>query len=60
MLRAACRKAGSMRAWARQHELSAAYVSDVLMGRREPGPAICDAFEIEPIKGETTYRKAKR
>ena len=59
MLRTACEKAGSMRAWARQHQLSAAYVSDVLAERRDPGPAICDIFGIEPVKGETTYRKAK-
>jgi len=36
LLRKACARAGSQRAWSRQHELSASYVSDVLLGRREP------------------------
>lgn len=60
LLRKACEKAGSLRAWAREHGLSAAYVSDVIAKRREPGPAICEAFEIEAVRGETTYRKMKR
>lgn len=48
--------AGSLREWARRHKLSPAYVSDVLAGRREPGPSICDAFGIEAQR-KTTYRK---
>jgi hypothetical protein len=60
MLRAACKKAGSLRAWARQHDLSAAYVSDVLLGRRAPGPAILEAFGLKAERVvETIYRKAK-
>lgn len=57
ILQKACDKAGGIRAWARQHGLSAAYVSDVLLDRREPGPSICQVFGLEAVR-ETTYRKA--
>jgi hypothetical protein len=60
MLRVACKKAGGLRAWSRQHGVSAAYVSDVLLDRRTPGPAILDAFGLEAERRtETIYRKAK-
>lgn len=45
-LRAACQEAGGQTAWARQVELGSAYVSDVLSGRREPGPAILKALSL--------------
>jgi DNA-binding transcriptional regulator YdaS (Cro superfamily) len=57
MLRKACDRAGTARAWADQAGVSGAYVSDVLNGRREPGEAICKALGIER---ETVYRKAAR
>jgi hypothetical protein len=41
LLRAECDKAGSIRAWARKHDLSAMYVSKVLRGQQAPGPSIC-------------------
>ncbi len=59
LLRKACDRAGGIRAWARERELSAAYVSDVLLGRREPGPSICEAFGLEAVRPETVYRRAK-
>jgi hypothetical protein len=59
LLKAACDKAGSLRAWARAHDLSAPYVSDVLLGNRAPGPSICQALGIEAVKPATAYRKAK-
>ena len=40
LLRQACAQAGSQVAWAKAHDLGAAYVSDVLNGRREPGAKI--------------------
>jgi DNA-binding transcriptional regulator YdaS (Cro superfamily) len=43
----------SQAAWARKHGVSPAYVSDVINGRREPGPAILDALGIERV---VTYR----
>jgi hypothetical protein len=46
ILRGACASAGSQRAWAEKHGLSAAYVSDVLKGRRNPGPAICKPLRL--------------
>lgn len=39
-LRAACRRAGGQARWAMEHGISPAYVSDVLGGRRDPGPKI--------------------
>lgn len=49
--------AGSQRAWARQHGISLGYVNDVLLGRREPGPAILAALGIVR---EVRYRPAPR
>jgi hypothetical protein len=61
MLKAACEEAGSVREWARRHDLSAAYVSDVTLGRREPGPAICEAFGLRREKKViVTYKRAKK
>ena len=59
MLRKAANKAGGIRAWARERNLSAAYVSDVVAGRREPGPSICEAFGLEAVR-ETTYRRVRQ
>lgn len=39
-LRRACRTAGGQAHWAKRHGISPAYVSDVLSGRRAPGPKI--------------------
>lgn len=61
MLKRACEKAGSNRAWALARDLSPAYVGDVLNGRRDPGPAICEALGIERVVVETvTYKKARK
>lgn len=48
-LRSAIQTAGSQHAWARQHGISAAYVSDVLNGRRELGKKILEALRIERV-----------
>lgn len=40
-LREECAKAGGQAAWAELHGVSAAYVNDVLHGRRDPGDSIC-------------------
>ena len=58
-LRKATRRAGSQRAWARQHGVSAAYVSDVLLGRRNPGSKILEplglvqrvTYSVEYVRG---------
>lgn len=60
MLKRACRDAGTATEWADLHNVSKAYVSDVLNGRREPGPAICEAFGLEAVRGATMYRKIKQ
>ncbi len=60
LLHKATDEAGGVRAWAREHGLSAAYVSDVRLGRRSLGPAILDALGVEIAKvipAVTTYRR---
>ena len=52
LLRKACESAGSQQAWAEANKISPAYVSDVLVERREPGPAILDALGL---KATTVY-----
>ncbi|HEY9611232.1 hypothetical protein [Allocoleopsis sp.] len=47
------RYAGLQAAFAQDNDLSAAYVNDVLRGRREPGKKILDAVGVERI---TVYR----
>jgi hypothetical protein len=59
LLASAVGKAGGIRAWARNNDVSAAYVSDVLAKRREPGPSICLVFGVQAER-ETVYRKIKR
>lgn len=55
-------KAGGVRSWARQEGCSAAYVSDVLNGRRDPGPLIATALRLtlhdEPRERRVTYSPA--
>lgn len=60
MLKEACNEAGSIRAWSREHDLSAAYISDIIVGRREPGPSVLSILGLEAVRHETTYRKVKR
>jgi hypothetical protein len=50
------RYAGLQAAFAQDNALSAAYVNDVLRGRREPGRKILDAVGVERI----TVYKLKR
>lgn len=42
-----CEAAGSQTAWAAQHGLSKAYVSDVLRNRRDPSQRICREAGVE-------------
>jgi hypothetical protein len=48
-LRAACKKAGSQSAWAREHGIQQQYVSLVLTGRRQPGPQILGALGLTRV-----------
>jgi len=45
---------GTAKRWAQFNNVSAAYVCDVLAGRRDPGEKILDALGIERI---TLYRR---
>lgn len=49
--------AGSQRQWALAHGISPAYVTDVLMLRREPGPLILHALGLERV---VTYHRKPR
>ena len=49
LLGMACTAAGSQYQWATKHKLSPPYVSDVLVGRRDPGPSILKAIGLKKI-----------
>ena len=49
LLKIACRDAGSQQAWAYGVGVSPAYVTDVLIGRRDPGASILDALGLRKI-----------
>lgn len=49
LLRKACEYAGSQNEWAELYGISAAYVSDVIRGRRNPGEAILNALGLVKV-----------
>lgn len=53
VLRNAIADAGSLRAFARQHGISAAYVSDVMNWKREPGPKVLGALGLKQLRFTT-------
>ena len=55
-MRRECEKAGSQKLWADAQGISAAYVSDVVQGRKEPGAKILDALDLEVV---VTYRRKR-
>ena len=50
-------QAGSLRKWAYAADASPAYVSDVMLGKRDPGPKILAALKLEKIDAAQRYRK---
>lgn len=56
-IRKSCDAAGGQSRWAEQHDLSPAYVSDVLHGRRDPGPKILAALGYVR---RVTYQRSNR
>ena len=46
-LRASTNAAGGQKAWADKHAISAAYVNDVLLGKKLPGDKITRALGLE-------------
>ncbi len=54
-LKDACDQAGSQAAWARRHGMSAAYLHDVINGRRGLGQRILDALGLERQEQEVQY-----
>ncbi|WP_158871485.1 helix-turn-helix transcriptional regulator [Antarcticirhabdus aurantiaca] len=55
LLHEVCREAGSQKSWAEAHDLSPAYVSDVIAGRRDPGASVLAALGLERVP--MTYRR---
>lgn len=49
LLRTQCAKAGGQTAFANQHGVSVAYVSDVMNGRKDPGPALLKAMGVRKV-----------
>ena len=49
LLRAACAEAGGLRAWARAHGCSAAYVSAVTTSKQAPAGLILAALGLEKV-----------
>ena len=56
-LRAACKAAGGQGAWAERHGMSAAYISDVLNGRRDPGESILRALGLRRVVNYVEVRR---
>lgn len=48
-----CTDVVGQKQWAKDVGVSAAYVCDVLQGRREPGQSICDGLGVERV---VTYK----
>lgn len=53
-LRKACDEAGNQARWAVQHGVSPQYVSDVLVGGRDPGIALATALGL--VENPRTWR----
>jgi DNA-binding transcriptional regulator YdaS (Cro superfamily) len=57
LLRNACKAAGGQAAWAGRHEISPAYVSDVLNARRDPGDSILRALGVAKVTRYVIQRR---
>lgn len=55
LLATAVAEAGGVRAWARGAGVSAAYVSDVLRSRRDPGPSIASHLGLRATRLTQVY-----
>jgi len=47
ILRSACEREGSQRAWAKKHRVSPQFLSEVLSGRKEPSPAVLEPLGMQ-------------
>lgn len=50
-------KAGGLRPYSRQNKVSAPYVSDVIKGKRDPGPKILQLLGLRKVKPKTIYEE---
>jgi hypothetical protein len=48
-LRRAIEKAGTASAWGAEHDISSAFISDILHGRREPGDKLLKALGLVKV-----------
>jgi hypothetical protein len=62
MVERQAKKAGSLRAYARQTGCTVAYLSDVLRARRDPGPKVLTPLGLEKIEPryEIRYRRTAK
>lgn len=44
-----CAAAGGQKAWARQHGLAPSSITEVLHGRRDPGPGLLRALGLQSV-----------
>lgn len=58
LVRSEVTRAGSMRALGREWGVNVAYISDLLNGRRGPGPKILAPLGLERIKTVTFEKRA--
>ena len=60
MLRRAVDDAGSVRKYAKSLDCSPQHISDVLLGRREPGPTLLGAFRLRKMVRVTRHVTIER
>lgn len=56
MLAASVQTVGSLRGWARRHQCSAPYVSDVMLGKRSPGKKILTPLGLYALPAQRPVR----
>lgn len=56
MLSAAIAETGTQKAFAEAHGMSGAYLSEVVRGTRDPGPAVLEALGLERVVWYSTLR----
>ena len=55
MLKDGCKREGSLRKFAKTMGVSAPYLSNAIVGRQDPGPAICNYLKIRKVPINQSY-----
>jgi len=58
LLDAACRKAGSQSAWAKEHGMTVQFVSAVLNARKAPSPRLLAALGLREVRRFVVVQQA--